>query len=99
MKELTKFIKKCVTDKMINPKCVKPLVGHIKRVIKEGNSMSDETKQKISESLKGKPSQNKGRVWMYNTKVRESKLIPRGEVNQLLKDGWQKGRLEFTKTV
>jgi len=97
MKELTKFIKTCVNKKLIDPTCVKPLVGHIKRVIKQSNTMSDETKHKISESLKGRVSQNKGRVWMYNTKLRESKLDKRDEVNKLTKKGWQKGRLEFTQ--
>ena len=94
MSSMKEFIKQCVADGTIDKSIVKELVNHIKR---DRNKMPESTKRKISESKKGQSSQNKGRVWMYNNKVKQSKLVESSKVDEYTKDEWIKGRLEFNK--
>lgn len=55
---------------------------------------SQETKNKISESMKGKPSPNKDKVWIYSLEHKHSKLINKDELNDYIHNGYIKGRYE-----
>ena len=57
---------------------------------------SEESKKKMSENRKGNASgvnnQNFGKCWIHNLELRESKMIPRKEIEQWYAEGWKKGR-------
>lgn len=91
MKELKDYLKQCISDGSIDKKVVPKLI----KLIKESGGMSDETKRKISESKKGKPSKNKGRSWMCKPSEKISKLVEPSKIDEHIKDGWVKGRIEF----
>lgn len=53
-----------------------------------GMKRSAETRKNISNSLKGKPSYNKGKIWIHNTVTNERKYIESG---MSIPNGWTKG--------
>lgn len=53
-----------------------------------GMKRSDETRKNISNSLKGKPSNNKGKIWIHNIETNERRYIENGLA---IPDGWARG--------
>jgi len=53
-----------------------------------GMKRSLETRKNISESLKGKPAKNKGKIWIYNAKSGEKRYI---EKDDQMPEGWSVG--------
>ena len=53
-----------------------------------GMKRSNETRKNISESLKGKPANNKGMIFIHNPETSERKYIKAGDV---IPTGWVKG--------
>jgi len=81
---LTGFIKQCISDNTIDKSIVKELIQHIKKYERQ---LSDETKQKISESKKGK-------IWVYHPELKKSRLVD--PLSTYSTDGWLLGRYEFS---
>lgn len=61
-----------------------------------GRAHSDETKQKMSKSSKGKNIGEKnsqfGTCWVYNEQLKECKKIKKEELNSYIEKNWNKGR-------
>jgi group I intron endonuclease len=64
---------------------------------------SEETKQKIAESKRGKKlsqehikniaKSSSGRVWISNTELNETKFVKQDELEMFLENGWKRGRI------
>lgn len=64
-----------------------------------GKTHTDETKQKIGEANSkhqtGRGNSQYGRIWIYSPDERRSKTIPKGELDDHIKNGWLRGRKMF----
>ena len=63
---------------------------------------TDETKKKMSEAKKGKYTGNNsssfGTSWIYNMNLKESKKVPKADIEKWIVDGWIKGRkIDFSE--
>ncbi len=63
---------------------------------------SDETKKKMSEAKKGKYTGNNSSSfdtsWIYNMNLKESKKVPKADIEKWIVDGWIKGRkIDFSE--
>lgn len=70
--------------------------GKIKYDTFTGKHHSEDTKKKIgmtnSTHQSGSGNSNFGKCWIYNLDLKESKSIPKDELDQWLASGWIKGR-------
>jgi hypothetical protein len=57
--------------------------------------ISEDTKAKMRISKLNKPSINKGRVWVFNSELKETRLIKRVDIDLMVSAGWELGRLTF----
>lgn len=51
------------------------------------------TRNKISQSKIGKPSMNKGKIWITDNQSNKSRLINPEQLDKFIKQGWSTGRL------
>lgn len=67
-------------------------------VIKKGDSLSEEIKQKLHDSLSGKRNPAFGHIWISHPGLKKRRHIPAADLEIWVANGWQKGGFYQKKT-